>query len=117
MNVSATLNAFRVLRSPSLCLPHATVSTFNHLPVPLSQAFTATNGGQEPDIRAVVLDKDNCFAIPKENKVYKPYEVGFVSISKASCLCFCNFQLEPCVILHVCEITHSLNAYLLLFSF
>lgn len=72
MNVSATLNAFRLLRNPSLCLPHATVSTFNDLPVPLSTAF----GNAEADIRAVVLDKDNCFAVPKENVVYKPYTVG-----------------------------------------
>lgn len=82
MNVSATLNAFRVLRNPSLCMPQATVSTFNHLPVPLSQAFTTTNGGQGPDIRAVVLDKDNCFTIPKKNEVYKPYEVSSISISE-----------------------------------
>ncbi len=82
MNVSATLNAFRVLRSPSLCLPHATVSNFNHLPVPISQAFTALNDGQEPDIRAVVLDKDNCFAIPKDNEIYKPYKVSFIAVSR-----------------------------------
>lgn len=72
MNVSATLNAFRLLRNPSLCLPHATISTFNDLPVRLSNAF----GNAEADIRAVVLDKDNCFAVPKENVVYKPYIVG-----------------------------------------
>ncbi|KAL8852348.1 MAG: hypothetical protein Q9221_002731 [Calogaya cf. arnoldii] len=73
MNVSATLNAFRLLRSPSLCLPHATISTFNDLPVPLSNAFR----NAEADIRAVVLDKDNCFAVPKENAVYKPYTDKF----------------------------------------
>ena len=74
MNVSATLNAFRLLRNPSLCLPYATISTFNDLPVPLSTAF----GNAEADIRAVVLDKDNCFAVPEENVVYKPYTVGRV---------------------------------------
>ncbi|KAL8812203.1 MAG: hypothetical protein Q9200_001208 [Gallowayella weberi] len=69
MNISATLNFFRLIKNPSLCLPHATIPTFNHLPVPLSNAF----GNLKPDIRAVVLDKDNCFALPKENVVYKPY--------------------------------------------
>ncbi|KAL8803653.1 MAG: hypothetical protein Q9182_003068 [Xanthomendoza sp. 2 TL-2023] len=69
MNISATLNFFRLIKSPSLCLPHATIPTFNHLPLPLSNAF----GNLKPDIRAVVLDKDNCFAVPKENVVYKPY--------------------------------------------
>ena len=77
MNVSATLNAFRLLRSPSLCLPHATISTFNDLPVPLSNAF----GNVKADIRAVVLDKDNCFAVPKKNVVYKPYMVGHACLT------------------------------------
>lgn len=72
MNVSATLNFFRLIRQPSLCLPHATVPTFNDLPVPLTNAF----GSLKPDIRAVVLDKDNCFAVPKEHAVYKPYAVS-----------------------------------------
>lgn len=85
MNVSATLNAFRILRNPSLCLPQVTVSTFNNLPIPISKAFIASNNGEEPDIRAVVLDKDNCFARPKDDVVYKPYDVSFLLI-------FENFQ-------------------------
>lgn len=74
MNVSATLNIFKLIRDPSLCLPQATISTFNQLPIPFSKAFTPVKG-KEPDIRAVVLDKDNCFAWPKENTVYKSYHV------------------------------------------
>lgn len=76
MNVSGTLNVFRLLRDPSLCLPHHTVPTFNHLPIPLCRAFTRPDNEKKVDIRAVVLDKDNCFAVPKENEVYKPYTVG-----------------------------------------
>jgi phosphatidylglycerophosphatase GEP4 len=72
LNLSATLNVFRLLTRPTLCLPHATVSTFNHLPIPLSSAFGKY---RNVDIKAVVLDKDNCFAYPKSNEVYKPYEV------------------------------------------
>jgi hypothetical protein len=72
-NVSATLNVFRVLVRPGLCLPHATVSTFDNLPVPLNRAFEKYG---KVDIRAVVLDKDDCFARPNENEVYKPYRVG-----------------------------------------
>lgn len=72
LNVSATLNIFRVLARPGLCLPHATISTFNDLPVPLSRAFEKYG---KADIRAVVLDKDDCFARPNENEVYKPYRV------------------------------------------
>lgn len=92
MNVSATINFLRLIERPSLCLPHATIPTFNDLPVSLPCAF----GPMKPDIRAVVLDKDNCFALPKENSVYKPYAVG----SNSSCdrhiteeLAFEPFQL------------------------
>ncbi|KAL8741127.1 MAG: hypothetical protein Q9190_006235 [Brigantiaea leucoxantha] len=69
MNVSASLNFFKLIRNPALCLPHATIPTFNDLPVPLSALFGAAN----PDIRAVILDKDNCFARSKENVIYEPY--------------------------------------------
>ena len=77
LNVSASLNVFRLIANPSLCLPHHTVPTFNHLPIPLSDAFIKDKDKKSRvDIRAVVLDKDNCFAVPKQNEVYKPYSVG-----------------------------------------
>lgn len=75
MNVSATLNAFKLLVRPAVCLPHATISTFNDLPIPISDAFQSFTRGQQPDIKAVVLDKDDCFAVPNENVVHKPYRV------------------------------------------
>lgn len=75
MNLSGTLNAFKVLFSPSLCLPHHTVATFNQLPVPLSNAFKDKNGEKGPDIRAVILDKDNCFAVPHADEIHEPYKV------------------------------------------
>ncbi|KAF2251539.1 HAD-superfamily phosphatase [Trematosphaeria pertusa] len=77
MNISGTLNVFRLIRDPALCLPQHTVSTFNHLPIPLSKAFPKKDGEKEVDIRAVVLDKDNCFAVPHANEVYKPYNDKF----------------------------------------
>lgn len=77
LNVSATLNIFRLFAKPSLCLPQATISTFNHLPIPLNAAFDKRYG--KVDIRAVVLDKDNCFARPGSNEVYGPYEVGLLT--------------------------------------
>lgn len=73
LNISASLNVFRLITNPSLCLPHHTVPTFNHLPIPLSNAFV--KDGKKVEIKAVVLDKDNCFAIPAHNQVYKPYTV------------------------------------------
>ncbi len=77
MNLSASLSIFKLLRDPSLCLPHATVPTFQHLPIPLSNAFSPKRQHREKavDIRAVVLDKDNCFAAPKRNVIWKPYTV------------------------------------------
>jgi phosphatidylglycerophosphatase GEP4 len=73
-NLSGTLNAFRVLRDPALCLPHATVSTFAQLPIPLSKAFRGQSE-KDADIRAVVLDKDNCFAVPHANQIHEPFQV------------------------------------------
>lgn len=75
MNVSATFSIFKLFRDPALCLPHSTVSTFNQLPIPLSKAFVKQHGEKEVDIRAVVLDKDNCFATPQRNKVHGDYKV------------------------------------------
>ena len=77
-NLSGTLSAFRLLRDPTLCLPQHAVSSFNHLPIPLSNGIRS---GEEPaDIRAVVLDKDNCFAIPHENEVFTLYKVSDYAI-------------------------------------
>lgn len=64
MNISATFNVFRLVGNPKLCLPHLTIGNFGQLPVPVG-----------PSIKAVVLDKDNCFASPHENEVWPEYEV------------------------------------------
>lgn len=73
LNLSASLNIFKLLAKPSLCLPHATVATFDDLPIPLNKAFPRS--GKQIDIRAVVLDKDDCFATPDHNEVYPQYKV------------------------------------------
>ncbi|KAH8702734.1 mitochondrial PGP phosphatase [Phaeosphaeriaceae sp. PMI808] len=86
MNISGTLNVFRLLRDPTLCLPHHTVPTFNHLPIPLSKAFPRkndANGGKEVDIQAIVLDKDNCFAVPHTNEIHEPYHDHFQRLRQA----------------------------------
>ncbi|TGZ83233.1 HAD-superfamily phosphatase [Ascodesmis nigricans] len=82
LNISATLNLLRSIKNPSLICPHYTISTFDQLSIPLSSAFR-TPDGQEPDIRAVVLDKDNCFAVPHELTVYKEYESTFTRLRAA----------------------------------
>ncbi|TAQ86848.1 Phosphatidylglycerophosphatase/4-nitrophenylphosphatase [Chlorociboria aeruginascens] len=80
LNVSATLNIFRLLAKPDLCLPQATVATFNNLPIPLNKAFGKY---QNVNIKAVVLDKDNCFAYPKSNQIHKPYNEHFQKLRDA----------------------------------
>jgi len=86
-NVSATLNVFRLIARPTLCLPHATVSTFAQLPIPLNQAFGKY---KNLEIRAVVLDKDNCFAYPHSNEVHKPYQVSYLFFNIANVACNCK---------------------------
>lgn len=82
MNVSGTFNVFRLLIQPTLCLPHHTVSSFDQIPFPLSAAFASSHVERKPDIRAVVLDKDNCFATPKHNDVFPAYRSRFDSLRK-----------------------------------
>lgn len=71
INISATINVLRVLfkNAAQLC-PHSTIASFDQLPIPLSRAFQ-----QRPDIRVVILDKDNCFAAPHALDVWPAYLV------------------------------------------
>lgn len=83
MNVSGTLNVLRLFYNPSLCLPHHTISTFDQLPVPLSKAFAPRNGEKKADIRAVILDKDNCFVVPHQNVVSQQNQSKFDELKKS----------------------------------
>lgn len=68
-NVSATVNVSRLLTNPSLCLPHITVKSFDKMLVP----FKIPNH-EDVVIKGVVLDKDNCFAKDKDDKVFPDNE-------------------------------------------
>ncbi|KAL1881809.1 hypothetical protein Daus18300_000862 [Diaporthe australafricana] len=81
LNLSASLNIFKLLSNPSLCLPHAAISTFRDMPIPLDSAFKQK--GVEVNIKAVVLDKDDCFAVPGTNEVHKPYKEQFEALKAA----------------------------------
>jgi phosphatidylglycerophosphatase GEP4 len=83
LNLSGTLNILRLFANPALCLPHHTVSSFDKIPVPLSEAFTTGKGARKLDIRAVVLDKDNCFAIPHQNEVFPANQSKFDELKRA----------------------------------
>ncbi|KAL7625243.1 hypothetical protein AAE478_004458 [Parahypoxylon ruwenzoriense] len=80
LNFSGTVNVFKLLAKPALCLPHATVSTFDKIPSPLEGAFEGR--GNKVDIRAVVLDKDDCFAYPDTNEIYPAYIERFRQLQK-----------------------------------
>ncbi|KAL8376456.1 hypothetical protein RB595_007512 [Gaeumannomyces hyphopodioides] len=82
LNLSASVNIFKLIFNPALCLPHATVGTFNDLPLPLGRAFKRKDGSAV-DIKAVVLDKDDCFAVPETNEVYPDYKEKFAALRAA----------------------------------
>ncbi|KAK9240130.1 mitochondrial PGP phosphatase [Lipomyces kononenkoae] len=81
-NLSATLNVFHLLTQPQSLIPALRVPTFADLPIPLSQALT-TKSGSRPDIRALVLDKDNCFAAPDTSVIYPAYKDHFKLLREA----------------------------------
>lgn len=83
LNLSASANVTRLLFKPSLCLPHHTVPTFNDLPIPLDKALLKK--GLKSNIKAVVLDKDDCFAYPDAKEVYEPYKVCVASSDSFTC--------------------------------
>ena len=73
--MSGTFSVFKLFFNPAICLPHATVSNFTQIPLPISNAFLTSEKSKRLDIRAVVLDKDNCFALPGENEVHTSNKV------------------------------------------
>ncbi|PHH82558.1 hypothetical protein CDD82_5578 [Ophiocordyceps australis] len=81
LNLSASSNVWRLVAKPSLSLPHYTIGTFNDLPIPLDQGLLSK--GYKSDIRAVVLDKDDCFALPGRLHVHEPYRKHFEALKQA----------------------------------
>lgn len=71
MNLSATLNVSKLLYNPGLCKPKLVVDNFNQLPIPFNDK-----------IKAIVLDKDNCFAYPKESEVWHEYHAKWQLLKK-----------------------------------
>ena len=81
MNLSGTINTFRLLYAPRLARPHVVLSHFSELTFPLGKCIKANvkrlHGLDvpEPDIRAVVIDKDNCIARPHALEIWPAYQV------------------------------------------
>lgn len=63
-----------VLHDPSSLLPHSTIPTLLYLPLPLSSALpTVPATGKKPNIRALVLDKDNTICPPETAFLHQSY--------------------------------------------
>ena len=81
MNLSGTINTFRLLYAPRLARPHVVLSQFSELTFPLGKCI-ATNIKKkygvdvQPDVRAVVIDKDNCIARPHSLEIWPAYSVS-----------------------------------------
>ncbi|KAI5816281.1 mitochondrial PGP phosphatase-domain-containing protein [Pyronema omphalodes] len=71
LNLTATFTLLRALKNPSILVPHLTIPTFNQLPIPLFPG---------EDVRAVVLDKDNCFAAPRTDVIWPEYEETYTKL-------------------------------------
>jgi hypothetical protein len=82
MNLSGTINTFRLLYAPRLARPHVVLNHFTELSFPLGKCIAGNVKKRygidvpEPDIRAVVIDKDNCIAKPHALEVWPEYKVS-----------------------------------------
>jgi phosphatidylglycerophosphatase GEP4 len=81
MNLSGTINTFRLLYTPRLARPHVVLNQFSELTSPLGKCIAHNVKKKygidvpEPDIRAIVIDKDNCIARPHALEVWPAYKV------------------------------------------
>lgn len=86
MNIGAILPSICALFRPSLLIPHITVGTFadipDHLSSSLKNSIKSPHFHLDVDIRAIVIDKDNCISIPKKLELYDAYKVSSFIILK-----------------------------------
>lgn len=80
-NLSGTLGALSLILRPAQCLPQAVVRNFNELPIPISKVFESDARFKNVNIRAVVLDKDDCFARPGETEIAAENKVRIAFIT------------------------------------
>ena len=80
--VQARLAAFGNLFRPTYFLAHHRVESFAAITLPLSKSLHHADGSPT-DIRAIVLDKDDCFARQLENDVYEPFKSKFRELRTA----------------------------------
>ncbi|CCJ30982.1 unnamed protein product [Pneumocystis jirovecii] len=86
MNIGAILPSICALFRPSLLIPHITVGTFadipDHLSSSLKNSIKSPHFHLDVDIRAIVIDKDNCISIPKKLELYDAYKEKWEQLRK-----------------------------------
>ncbi|KAI8579769.1 hypothetical protein K450DRAFT_265711 [Umbelopsis ramanniana AG] len=65
LNVSGIVNAFRVLRNPSLIIPHLVVDDIRQIDYKKLK---------QQGVKVMAFDKDNCLTAPYENRISADFE-------------------------------------------
>ena len=94
------------LNEPSSLLPHRTIPTLLPLPLPLGSWLPSLRDtGKKPNIRALVLDKDNTLCPPKTTKLHQAYINKLEKIKESD-----EFSCSPHSILIVSNTAGSSSA-------
>ncbi|CAO3595075.1 unnamed protein product [Absidia cylindrospora] len=65
INFSGILNAFRLIASPSLAMPHIIVNDIREIPM---------ESLKKHGIKAMAYDKDNCLTVPYVSTIHPPFK-------------------------------------------
>ncbi|KZZ92722.1 HAD-superfamily phosphatase, subfamily IIIA [Ascosphaera apis ARSEF 7405] len=111
------LSAFGVtittlFRNPAMLMPHLVIPTFLHLPEDIGSHLLppSSNGAKQPDIRALVLDKDNTLTPPEELGFPAPYLEKLAALRKSPTSPF-NMERNPHGVLIVSNTVGSSPKY------
>lgn len=82
MNLPGLVQGLACVFRPSRLLPSITVDEFSDLPQNIADALKQVIRDEKIDIRALVLDKDNCFARPLTTEIWPKYQVSLSNRSE-----------------------------------
>lgn len=82
MNLPGLVQGLACVFRPSRLLPSITVDEFSDLPQNIADALKQVTRDEKIDIRALVLDKDNCFARPLTTEIWPKYQVSLSNRSE-----------------------------------
>ncbi|KTW29681.1 HAD phosphatase, family IIIA [Pneumocystis carinii B80] len=85
MNIRAIIPCFSSLFNPSLLVPHLIINNFSQIPINISQTlklhFTHLSDS-DINIKALILDKDNCITIPGDLNLYSSYNEKWLQLKR-----------------------------------